>query len=652
MQIGRPRALAIVQVLGHAEQPMTAAQLGRAISVSERTVKTEISAARAVAGECGATLQSGKGRGFWLDVVDRARFRESLEELDVRASVGGMAGRGKRPRTRELLGRLLLADDYRRLDDLAEQLFVSRSALRPDLVAGRAILGGFRLQLESRPHSGLRVTGSEFGRRLCITHLFDAAFHRIAPTLAEGFSPIDHEEANGLRQDLLRVLRSSAVRVSDIRTQRMAQYLALAAARARDGHPVQREPAWTKLIGGCAQLDVAREVMAAASERTQIVFDDAEAEALAVLLLMFTDVEGKPAHVARYGALGVRALEAAARVHEELAESFGIELFRDAGTQCILAAGLIPLLARLDVGLGSAMMSIGWNLEGIASPTALAVAWRAASAISPSSRLATDAVNDLAGRVTVAIDAVRHDFAPRRIALCTGRGLDGAAHLRSEILDYYPRERFFSLIDTFELYELRGVETDRYDAVVFDGAPVSYRYEWPAVFVERPLTPSRVARFHQVVIEPGFGFDRLIGELGLDQVTVLRELSIKSVKALAAMIAFRLGQDQQEMAAVEAAVVPTFDSAVAHGTWTIVLPTIAGRPNQLEVYQLASTIQQDGFEVNTVMVAMMNFAGNDKALRLFDELTVELVHARGAIDKVAASGSLIPLTAAVAARAR
>lgn len=577
-----PRTVAILHLLAHAERPMTAARLGSAVSVSERTVKAEMAAVRLLAGEIGATVRARKGQGYWLEVIDGERYETAVEQLDIQAAFRGFDGDAARTRARLILGWLLLAEDYLKLDQFADEMFLSRSALRPDLRSVRTLLEGFGLALDSRPGAGVRVTGSEFDRRLCLTHLLESAFHRTVPTFADGVALLDAEEFAGVEVDA------------------------------------------------------------------------AEESALAVLLLMWTDIEANQDHLDRYGALGTAARSLARAAHRDLLASFGVSLFEDEPAQVALAAGVIPLLARLKVGLGAAQMQFGayTYTDAATSPVALAIARQVADTLSHDPPLATDAVVDLASRVTVVIDAIRHDFEPRRIALCSARGLGGAAYLRSALLDHYPAERYFATADTYELYELRGVPLDVYDAVVFDGAAVTYRYDWPVVYLERPLDPADLRRFHEVVIQPGFGFDRVLASLGIDRLATFRNVPAPSAGALAAAIAFRLCDGREAAMSAEAALMRAFESSLFGRVCAIVLPKVGGDGNRLELYELASPLPSKGREVTHVVLCSIDFRRNNKALRLLDELTVQLVRDPRAIEESMRSESIGSLIAAVAARAR
>lgn len=72
-----------------------------------------------------------------------------------------------------LLRRLLLSEDYMKLDELAEELFVSESTVKNDLKAVKHLFSLHGLSVAHRPKYGLRLTGDEMKLRYCLAeHVF------------------------------------------------------------------------------------------------------------------------------------------------------------------------------------------------------------------------------------------------------------------------------------------------------------------------------------------------------------------------------------------------------------------------------------------------------------------------------------------------
>lgn len=113
--------------------------------------------------------------GYILNVEDYGAFRTFLKK--------SMRERNEKKeqvipiqpedRVAYLLKRLLLSDDYIKLDGLAEELFVSESTVENDLKAVRQLFSLHGLSVSHRPKYGLRLTGDEMKLRYCMAeHVF------------------------------------------------------------------------------------------------------------------------------------------------------------------------------------------------------------------------------------------------------------------------------------------------------------------------------------------------------------------------------------------------------------------------------------------------------------------------------------------------
>ena len=64
-------------------------------------------------------------------------------------------------RVSHIIRRLLLSDGYLKLEDLADEIYVSKSTLQNDLKLVKHRLAKYDIRLISRPHYGLRVSAGK-----------------------------------------------------------------------------------------------------------------------------------------------------------------------------------------------------------------------------------------------------------------------------------------------------------------------------------------------------------------------------------------------------------------------------------------------------------------------------------------------------------
>lgn len=68
-----------------------------------------------------------------------------------------------------IIRRLLIADHFLKLEDLAEELFVSRSTLNNDFKEVKRTLKNYGISIDARPNYGIRLKGDEMRLRFCMS---------------------------------------------------------------------------------------------------------------------------------------------------------------------------------------------------------------------------------------------------------------------------------------------------------------------------------------------------------------------------------------------------------------------------------------------------------------------------------------------------
>lgn len=127
-------------------------ELARRFAVSTRTVRTDITALNALLAEHGAQFVLNRGAGYQLKIEDAQRF----QHLQQHTASPLRVPRTSPDRVRYLLTRFLTAAYSLKLEELAEEWFVSRATLQNDMAEVREWLGRYHLTIESKPHYGIK----------------------------------------------------------------------------------------------------------------------------------------------------------------------------------------------------------------------------------------------------------------------------------------------------------------------------------------------------------------------------------------------------------------------------------------------------------------------------------------------------------------
>ncbi|POP45577.1 transcription antiterminator BglG [Superficieibacter electus] len=142
-------------------------ELAQRLAVSTRTVRADITALNALLAQHGAQFILSRGNGYQLKIDDPARY-QTLKTAQPRAL---RIPRSGQERVHYLMVRFLTSAFSLKLEDLADEWFVSRATLQNDMAEVREWLQRYHLTLETRPRHGMKLFGSEMAIRACLTDL-------------------------------------------------------------------------------------------------------------------------------------------------------------------------------------------------------------------------------------------------------------------------------------------------------------------------------------------------------------------------------------------------------------------------------------------------------------------------------------------------
>lgn len=209
-------------------------ELARRLSVSTRTVRADITALNALLQQHGAQFILNRGAGYQLKIDDPARY-EALCEMPQRQLRIPRTGPD---RVQYLLVRFLTSAFSLKLEDLAEEWFVSRATLQNDMAEVREWFNRYNLTIETRPRHGMKLFGSEMSVRASLTDLLWQIW------LEDSENPLLTEEAlnAGAPQQMATTIHDAFsryhIRMTDEGAQFICLYCAVAARRISEGYPL------------------------------------------------------------------------------------------------------------------------------------------------------------------------------------------------------------------------------------------------------------------------------------------------------------------------------------------------------------------------------------------------------------------------------
>lgn len=153
------------------EDYITADKIAEHLNISVRTVKSEISKINDIIQQADCKIISKSGKGYTLykgENYDHSMlvncYPEKYENSEIPDSYY--------ERVLYIIKKLLVIDYHVKLEDLADELFVSRPSMAQIMKDVRQRLAKYRLKVVSRPNYGIFAEGSEVDKRLAIAEYF------------------------------------------------------------------------------------------------------------------------------------------------------------------------------------------------------------------------------------------------------------------------------------------------------------------------------------------------------------------------------------------------------------------------------------------------------------------------------------------------
>lgn len=484
----KERTLSLVGLLS-GDACCSAADLATRLGVSDRTVRSTIRSFNERASVYGARIETVYGRGYRLVVDDPDALSSHLR----REQGSGAIPRTPRERRQYLLEYLLTTSDYVRKSDLEERLFVSTKVLTEDLHEVESVLSEYGLALERRPNHGVRVTGSEFDRRLCIASVIEQ-FSWNLPDEGSPSSEVIEHVLSLIRQ----TLDEADLSVPETVLYSLSVHVLVAARRIRAGAYVPVSD------GERAQLDqatiaAARAIAEAVGGQLGVTFPDEEVDYLAIHLSGKRSFEEAPdaGNITITSDVDETVRAMIARVDD--AYPFGL------GSDLELHMNLCRHVGPLGVRLHYGMHLKNPLLPEIREKYFLAYSMAALACTvleeKYDAKVSEDEVGYVALALALALERRRTGVARKRILLVYGSGATSA-----QLVKYKYEQEFADCTETIETVNaasLGSVDFSRFDYVL-STVPVRTKVPVPILRVSLFSDWGQIDEVRRVIESDGF----------------------------------------------------------------------------------------------------------------------------------------------------
>ncbi len=151
--------------------PVSSEYLSKAMAISSKTIKKDMSEISAALRSNGAVIQSKTGVGYFLTISDPEAFGRFTNFAKPELSTSNNTPFFFQ-RCQYIIRRLIAEQRYIKINDLADELYTSRTTITNDMKHVKKILEEFDIRIEQKPNHGLLAIGSERHFRMCLIDQF------------------------------------------------------------------------------------------------------------------------------------------------------------------------------------------------------------------------------------------------------------------------------------------------------------------------------------------------------------------------------------------------------------------------------------------------------------------------------------------------
>ena len=468
--MNQKRFTAILKCLAQTAKPIRSVDICQKIGISPRTLRNDIKENKDELLLHGAEIISFPAIGYKLKVSDEKKFNVYIKTLmQEDTNHQRIIPVSPEERINYLIRLLLSNDEYIKMDDIAENIFISRSTLTNDLREVRERLKYFQLDIQSSPNYGIKISGSEIHKRSAIAQYY---FHTETTDNNILKTTYNSDEKKQIGKILYDILDEEQFYLTDAGFEGLVIHIMIALIRLKNNVGTQPFDA-DEALKNSREYQIAERICKELENSFECCFPISERCYVAMHLA------GKQA--AQYQELYQNYQDLIDEVLDKIKNDFKIDLTFDMDLRTALSLHLSPMMNRLKYD----MIIQNPLLENIRNdnPTAYDMGVVLAYVIEKEYgfKMSDSEIGYVSLHFALAIERFKKKGSKKNVIIICASGYGS-----SQILLYKIRSKFKDYIDnifTTHLYALKDVDQSQYDFILTT-VPIPFPTEIPAIHIQ------------------------------------------------------------------------------------------------------------------------------------------------------------------------
>lgn len=494
------RFIQLFKILAKQKDYAKAEDLCAQLAIRPRTLREDIRQYKdTLESKAGCMIESKPNAGYRLQIFDDELYNAFVKDLlSEESNQQYLIPVNQEERIHYIIRYFLGHSDYVKLNNLADEIYVSRSTLNADIKEVKERLSHFRLKLVSRPGYGLKISGKERDTRSCIAQYFyhsDNYDERYLQELNVHSTFVDQEAFKYIKTILYETISRYSFKLTDFGFQNLSIHLLIAVSRIMGKTYVEDIIKETALLDDQIAQQIANDLALQLNEHFGVHLPASEVHYIAIHLM------GKQAlaHDSGNLVLETQTMHVTDAILMAVDEYYHVDFKGDLDLYSMLSMHLQPMLRRLQFGLKlDNPMTAQIKKE---SPLAFEMAVLGCKVIEtelnlPIGTIEESEVGYLALHFALAIERQIQPVKKNIVIVCAS----GAGS--SQILLYKIKSKFKDYLNNVlvtEAYHLKNMDLSQFD-LILSTIPLDFKTEIPVILVQYFLDDEDVNVLEKVLV--------------------------------------------------------------------------------------------------------------------------------------------------------
>ena len=539
---------------------VTAEELASFTDFSVRTVKNDMKYLNEeLKVSEGCEICAHKGKGYSIVIIDTEKADQLRHRLMALNAIFGYKSIIDTNRWLFIVQTLLTYSEIKK-EKLCEMLYLSGSGIAPHLAKACNFLESFGIEVHSNAVYGLFIQGKEQDVRSCLVEVANSSYYEIELIYSVSeFEKMIYPNINtyqDVRHAFLKLLRESKMSVTDIASKKLATHLCLLKERSRLGLVSEIEDDMQKEIKETYEYSLAKDIFKDAVIFSYLgVQDEIEVINFARLLIINRDIDLKsdrdietllPKYIIANQKI-VKKVFAEMKKQSPYASIFSMDIMQRYETDFESLMLQIYLKSYFDRLSKQRLITYIEKNALFLSPLAKDISRTCIEYLEQiyKQKIQSLEIQSLAELIEVILGNVRYQYNKLNLAFISMNGRTVGKNIKQGLVSKY--SDYISSTDVFELYEMRRVKFEDYDAILVHGTDViECKYQCKIVPCED--ADSRFENGNERLFDDLFidGYSKNILQSMKNLMNIYTDVHVESIESFFTLMCYKYAKTDED----------------------------------------------------------------------------------------------------------